>query len=179
MINFDELNAMIDKVNDVIVDVNDDTKRQSNELKNLKEVAYTTAVFDLLKYCDIFNKAIGDCTKNLQINIPFQDGEILFTRYMPYCSRYGTYAVEINVGRDDYRIIENHDGSKALEYKAINHSYKPVIWFEDLASDWDNVKNKIDERVVDGVNHILKRRAEIAHEENKKAKENLEKFLES
>lgn len=179
MIDFNELNAMINKVNDVIIDVNDDTKRQSNELKNLKETVYTTAIFDLLKYCDIFNKAIGDCTKNLQISVPINEGEIRFTRYVPYRSQYGKYAVDIKKGDDDYRIIENYNGSKTLEYEAINHSYKPVVWFENLAADWDNAKGKIDECVVNGVNYILKRRAEIAHGENKKAKENLEKFLEN
>lgn len=177
MIDFNELNAMIDKVNDVIIDVNDDTKKQSNELKNLKETVYTTAVLDLLKYCNIFNKAIGDCKKNIQISVPINKGEIRFTRYVPYHSYYGKYAVDVKKGNDDYRIIENYGESKALEYKAINHSYKPVVWFENLAADWDNVKGEIDECVVNGVNYILKERAEIAHEENKKAKENLEKFL--
>ena len=182
MIDFDKLNSMIDEVNTVINDVNKETKCNRNELNNLKEVAYNNAVADLIKYCNILTKAIKGFEENIEIEIPI-DGHgdrLMFTRHIPYEATPGTYAVEVTNGDYQfYRIINNNGWkeSRAKEYGDINHSHKSVIWFENLAADWDNVKDKIEEGIVNGVNYILKEKAEFAHKENVKAKKNLESFL--
>ena len=182
MIDFDKLNSMIDEVNTVINDVNKETQQNNNELNNLKEVVYYNATADLIKYCDILTKAMKGFKKNIVIEIPI-DGNgdrLMFTRHTPYESTLGAYAVEVTNGDYPfYRIINNRvcKKSRAEEYKDINHSHKSVIWFENLAADWDNVKDKIEEGVVNGVNYILKEKAKFAHEANEKSKENLESFL--
>ena len=184
MIDFNELNAMIDKVNTVIVDMNDDTKRNKNELENLKETVYNNAIAELLKYCDIFMKAIGDFDRDIVIEIPIghNEGRLQFTRRVPYSTPCGTYAVEVT--NDDapfYRIIENNGFKKSTrrDYNEINHNHKSIVWFENLCADWDNIKDTMEDGVVNGVNYILKQRAEIAHKENEKAKKSLNKFLEN
>ena len=182
MIDFDKLNSMINEVNTVINDVNKETQQNKNELNNLKEVAYYNATTDLKKYCDILTKAMKGFKKNIEIEIPI-DGHgdrLIFTRHIPYESSFGTYAVEVTNGNYPiYRIIDNRGWKESCvkEYEDINHSHKSVIWFENLAADWDNVKDKIEEGVVNGVNYILKEKAKFAHEANEKSKENLESFL--
>ena len=182
MIDFDKLNSMIDEVNTVINDVNKETQQNKNELNNLKEVAYYNATADLIKYCDILTKAMKGFKKNIEIEIPIDghNDRLIFTRHIPYESTPGTYAVEVTNGDYPiYRIIDNRGWkeSRIKEYEDINHSHKSVIWFENLAADWDDVKDKIEEGVVNGVNYILKEKAKFAHEANEKSKENLESFL--
>ena len=182
MIDFNELNAMIDKVNTVITDINDDTKRNKNELENLKEVVYNVAINDILKYCDVLTKASGDCKKNIEILVSLNNGHIKFTRDRKYDYRlrkgYGVVVSDkYNIDRDYYEIVANPE--QKIAYDALNHSHNSVIWFEDLCADWDNVKSIVEDGVVNGVNHILKQRAEIAHNENEKAKKNLDNFLEN
>lgn len=182
MVDFDKLNAMIDEVNNVIDDVNKETQQNKNELNNLKEVAYCNATADLIKYCNILTKAMKGFKRNIEIKIPMNEynGRLIFTRRVPYESSLGTYAVEISNGTFPfYRIIDNRGWKKSYvkEYKNINHSHQSVIWFEDLLADWNDVKDKIEEGVVNGVNYILKEKAKFTHEANEKSKENLESFL--
>lgn len=182
MIDFDKLNSMIDEVNTVINDVVKETQQNRNELNNLKEVAYNNATADLIKYCNILTKAIKGFKENIEIEIPI-DGHgdrLMFTRHIPYESTPGTYAVEVTNGDYQfYRIIDNRGWkeSRTKEYSDINHSHKSVIWFENLAADWDDVKDKVEEGIVNGVNYILKEKAKFAHKANEKSKENLESFL--
>ena len=179
MIDFDKLNAMIDEVHNVISDVKEETKDIESKIFDIKNERYDKAVADLIEYCNVLTKAHNNFSNGRNdIKIRFEDnGAILFTRLDRYNDIWNSYGVKVmDKHNAEYTIIDSTRGESL--YGNINHSHPSVIWFENLIKDWDNVKNFIEPKVIDGVNIILKSQSEIAHKNNLSAKSKLNSEIE-
>ena len=177
MVDFDKLNAMIDEVHTVIKDVEVETKDAEAKVYDIKKDRYDKVVADLVKYCDVLTKARNGSQIRVDIEIPTEmnGGKFLFTRVDQYHESWPDYGLKVSNGEADfYSIIDSKYGDKT--YCNINHSHPSIIWFENLIKEWDDVKDIVEEDIVNGVNIILKQQSEIAHKkyENAKSKLNTE-----
>lgn len=169
MIDFNKLNEMIDEVNTVIKNEEKETKTINEITYDIKQGKYNNVVEDLKKYCDVLTKANANNNGRIDIKIPFgNDKGFVFTRVDSRRDVWSQYSLYIYNNQSTYYIIDSRWGAKKYYY--LNHSNTCIIWFNELIKDWDNAKTKIETEVVNGVNAILKSRAEKANEENKKAK---------
>lgn len=176
MVDFDRFNAMIDEVHTVIKDVEAETKDIECKVHDIRESRYKKAVADLQKYCDVLTKTKGKI--DIEIPIEMNGGRFLFTKTDQYGDVWCFYGVKIsNGGTNFYTIIDSKLGAKIFDN--INHIYSPVIWFENLIKEWDDVKNVVEEGIVNGINIILKQQSEIAHEKYENAKSKLNSEIES
>lgn len=164
MIDFDKLNAMVDEVNNVISDVDKDTKQTNKEIDNLKETIWCYAHRSLAKMYKAYYKAIQDVDSNLkrdlEIRIDIRNGLIVFE----------SGGITLKAMYDYYCIGDDYAPQR---YKNYNKSHPTIIWFHNVASDWDDIIDDIEEQFVNGIHTILKKKSKIAHEKNVKAHESL------
>lgn len=186
MLDFKKLNAMIDEVNNVISDVENETADIKNEVHNSVAIAYDYVCDELLKYCEILNKACDSSSdktyKNIKASfeIPIQNTNGKFR----FVYNYPSYAFYVRVlaGKDDdgrydgYKIIlTSRTGYTSVEsYEAVNRSLSSIKWFLQICDDWNSYKSEVENAVVNAVNDILKQKSEFAHQDNIKAKSDLE-----
>lgn len=186
MLDFEKLNAMIDEVNNVISDVENETSNIKNKVYDSVALAYDYVCDELLKYCKILNKACyssSDKTyKNIKASfeIPIQNtnGKFRFVyNYPSYAFYVRVLADKDNDGRyDGYKIIltSRTGHTSVVSYEAVNRSISSIKWFLQICNDWNNYKSEVENAVVNAVNDILKQKSEFAHQDNIKAKSDLE-----
>ena len=187
MLDFGKLNAMIDEVNNVIADVENETSDIKNKVYNSVALAYDYVCDELAKYCIILNKACDSSSdktyKNIKANfeIPIQNSNGKFRFVYDYLSY--TFSVKVLADKDDdgkwggYQIIHTikpFDYISIESYEAINRSCPSIKWFLQICNDWNNYKSEVENAVVNAVNDILKQKSEFAHQDNIKAKSDLE-----
>lgn len=186
MLDFGKLNAMIDEVNNVIADVENETSDIKNKVYNSVALAYDYVCDELVNYCKILNKACDSSSsktyKNIKASfeIPIQNpiGKFKFTYdYPEYSFDVRVLADEDNDGKwNGYRIVHTgRNGYISTEsYEAVNRSHSSIKWFLQICDDWNSYKSEVENAVVNAVNNILKQKSEFAHQDNIKAKSDLE-----
>lgn len=186
MLDFEKLNAMIDEVNNVISDVENETSDIKNDVYNSIALAYDYVCDELLKYCKILNKACYSSSnktyKNIKASfeIPIQNtgGKFKFVyEYPDYAFDVRVLADEDDDGRwDGYEIVStDRNGYVDIEsYETVNRSHSSIKWFLQICNDWNDYKSEVENAVVNAVNDILKQKSEFAHQDNIKAKSDLE-----
>ena len=186
MLDFGKLNAMIDEVNNVIADVENETSNIKNKVHDSVALAYDYVCDELVKYCKILNKACDGSSETFKkikasFEIPIQntDGKFRFVYGYPsyaFCVR--VLADEDNDGKyDGYRIIHTNRNNNYIgmeSYEATNRSLSSIKWFLQICDDWNSYKSEVENAVVNAVNDILKQKSEFAHQDNIKAKSDLE-----
>ena len=186
MLDFGKLNAMIDEVNNVITDVENETSDIKNKVYNSVALAYDYVCDELVKYCKILNKACNSGSDKIYRNIkasfeiPIQntDGKFKFVYEYPDYS----FDVKVLADEDDdgewngYRIVDTgRNGYVSTQsYEGVNRSHSSIKWFLQICNDWNGYKSEIENAVVNAVNDILKQKSEFAHQDNIKAKSDLE-----
>ena len=190
MVDFEKLNAMIDEVNNVITDVENETSNIKNKVYDSVALAYDYVCEELVKYCGILNKACdSSCSETYRnikasFEIPIQNptGKIVFKYECPtyaptYAFRVKVLVVNDNGKLDSYRIIYTcraNDYVGVESYEAVNRSHSAIKWFLQICNDWNSYKSEVENAVVNAVNDILKQKSEFAHQDNIKAKSDLE-----
>lgn len=168
MIDFDKLNSMIDEVNNIIVDVKNDTEQTKKEGDNIKETLWANAHHKIGNMYKIYQNAIEDedCSikRNLMIDIYVESGFIRFESGGISLRTYNSIRREWN----SYYIRSDY---KSYDYKKYNHSHPSIQYFHDVAFVWDEVENDIESQFVNSIHAILKQRSENAHKENAKTHE--------
>ena len=186
MVDFEKLNSMIDEVNNVIADVENETASIKNKVHDSVALAYDYVCDKLLKYCKILNKACDGSSEifkkiKASFEIPIQntDGKFEFVYEYPDYS----FGVRVLADEDDdgkwkgYEIIDTNRYSDYVSresYEAVNRSHSSIKWFLQICDDWNSYKSEVENAVVNAVNDILKQKSEFAHQDNIKAKSDLE-----
>lgn len=177
MVNFEELNKMINEINNVIADVNKDTVSIKAKIRNIKEEIYNHAMEDIVMYCKMLSNAVKKSELNTNYEIPLENFSLYFSRTDLCRDTWSTYGASIifiteNLEEKVYQIVDNRGGYiNDKTYDNINHSHPSIKAFEKFILDWDNNKEIIETEIVNAVHNILKQRSEIAHNNNKKALE--------
>lgn len=186
MLDFGKLNAMIDEVNNVIIDVENETSNIKNKVYDSVALAYDYVCEELVKYCKILNKACNSSCSEIYRNIkasfeiPIQNtiGKIVFKyEYPSYAFRVKVLVEDDNGKLNSYQIIHTsraNDYVDVQSYEGVNRSHSAIKWFLQICNDWNNYKSEVENAVVNAVNDILKQKSKFAHEDNIKAKSDLE-----
>lgn len=186
MLDFGKLNAMIDEVNNVIADVENETSDIKNKVHNSVALAYDYVCDELVNYCKILNKACDSSSdktyKNIKASfeIPIQNpiGKIVFKyEYPSYAFRVKVLVEDDNGELNSYQIIHTNRANDYIgiqSYEGANRSHSAIKWFLQICDDWNSYKSEVENAVVNAVNDILKQKSEFAHQDNIKAKSDLE-----
>lgn len=187
MLDFEKLNAMIDEVNNVIADVENETANIKNKVYDSIALAYDYVCDELVKYCKILNKACYSSSnktyKNIKASfeIPIQNTNGRFN----FVYEYPNYAFDVRVLADEdddgkwngYEIIHTNrisNHARMESYEEVNRSHSSIKWFLQICNDWNSYKSEVENAVANTVNDILKQKSKFAHEDNIKAKSDLE-----
>lgn len=186
MIDFDKLNEMINEVNRVVTDVEDETVIIKNKVYDSIALAYDYVCDELTKYCKILNKACDSSSEKTykkikaSFEIPIQNpiGKIVFKyEYPSYAFGVKVLIEDDNGELNSYQIIHTNRANDYVgvqSYEGVNRSHSAIKWFLQICGDWNSYKSEVENAVVNAVNDILKQKSEFAHQDNIKAKSDLE-----
>lgn len=155
MVDFEKLNSMINEVNNVINDVDENTKAIEKENYNTVMLAFCKANEYLIDLRDTYIKAIGDF-KDIGIEIPISDGGRI---------RINKQGIGVTNGENPFYYIGTIKAQLKYRYKEHNKSHPSIIWFSNLAMDFELEKEDIERHFVNGIHSILEQRSNKAHKE--------------
>lgn len=169
MIDFDKLAENINAINEVINDLETETKAIRKNVDYKKADAFEIMYNDVLKYIRLILKANNGKSDTFGLNVIFDDGHIIRIAKDWYCGNY-TYCLKV---RDDYCdewypiwiSNPNYPYDKYV-FEGLNRSLKSVKWLVDIvAINWDEYKIKIENLVANHINNIITERSKKAHKE--------------
>ena len=174
MIDFEKLTESINAVNEVLNDLEIETKAIKRNVDNEKKEMFMIMFNDVLKYFQLIKKAYGNkIPTSFGLTITYDDGHQIRIAKDWHC---GNYYCCLKV-RDDLcdewfpieYIYEKYiDEGKCNEsiFENLNRSPKSVKWLVDVvAIDWDFYKIQIENLVATHVNNIITERSKKMHEE--------------
>ena len=174
MIDFEKLTESINAVNEVLNDLEIETKAIKRNVDNEKKEMFMIMFNDVLKYFQLIKKAYGNkIPTSFGLTMTYDDGHQIRIAKDWHC---GNYYCCLKV-RDDLcdewfpieYIYEKYiDEGKCNEsiFENLNRSPKSVKWLVDVvAIDWDFYKIQIENLVATHVNNIITERSKKMHEE--------------
>ena len=182
MIDFEKLNENINAINEVLKDLETETKAIKKNVDCKKLEAFGIMFNDILKYFRLIRKAYDGKIPSFGITIMFNDGHQIRIAKDWYCGNY-EYCLKV---REDYcddwfpiyiyerRFDEGYDESI---FENLNRSPKSVQWLVDIVSmNWDEYKDRIENAIATHVNGIITERSKKAHKEYERMSNEAEKL---
>lgn len=182
MVDFDKLNESINAINEVLKDLETETKAIRKNIDCKKSEAFGIMFNDILKYFRLIKKAYDGKIPSFGITIMFNDGHQIRIAKDWHC---GDYNYCLKVREDSYddwfpiyicerKFDEGYDESV---FENLNRSPKSVQWLVDIVSmNWDEYKDRIENAVATHVNSIITERSKKAHKEYERMSNEAEKL---
>lgn len=182
MIDFEKLNENINAINEVLKDLETETKAIKKNVDCKKSEAFGIMFNDVLKYFRLIRKAYDGNIPSFGIGVMFNDGHQIRIGNDWHC---GTYHYCLKVRENCYddwfpiyfyesRFDEGYDESI---FENLNRSPKSVQWLVDIVSmNWDEYKGRIENAVATHVNSIITERSKKAHKEYERMSNEAEKL---
>lgn len=182
MIDFEKLNENINAINEVLKDLETETKAIRKNVDCKKSEVFGIMFNDVLKYFRLIRKAYDGKIPSFGITVVFNDGHQI---RIANDWHYGTYEYCLKVREDCYddwfpiyiyerRLDEGYDESI---FENLNRSPKSVQWLVDIVSmNWDEYKGRIENAVATHVNSIITERSKKAHKEYERMSNEAEKL---
>ena len=183
MIDFEKLAESINAVNDVLNDLEAETKTIKRNIDNEKSEMFMIMFNDVLKYFQLIKKAHGNKIPSFGLTMTYDDGHQIRIAKDWHCGNYYCCLQVRNDLNDDWYsewIYErNIDEGKCDRniFESLNRSVKSVQWLVNVvAMDWDYYKIQIENLVAKRVNNIITERSKKMHEEYERVSNEAEKL---
>ena len=184
MIDFDKLTENINAINEVINDLEIETKAIKQNVDNEKSEMFMIMFNDVLKYFQLIKKAHGNKIPTFGLTIIYDDGHQIRIAKDWHC---GNYYCCLKV-REDFcdnwfpieyiyeRYVDEGKCDKSI-FENLNRSPKSVKWLVDIvAMDWDYYKIQIENLVAKYVNNVITERSKKTHEEYERVSSEAERL---
>lgn len=182
MIDFEKLNENINAINEVLKDLEIETKAIKKNVDCKESEAFGIMFNDVLKYFRLIRKAYDGKIPSFGITVVFNDGHQFRIAKDWYCGDY-RYCLKVREDcRDDWfpiyisarRFDEGYDESI---FESLNRSPKSVQWLVDIVSmNWNEYKDRIENAVATHVNGVITERSKKAHKEYERMSNKAEKL---
>lgn len=184
MIDFEKLAESINAVNEVLNDLEIETKTIKRNVDNEKKEMFMIMFDDILKYFQLIKKAHGNKIPSFGLTMTYDDGHQIRIAKDWHCGNYYCCLKVRNDLCDEWFPIEYIyekyiDEGKCDEsvFKNLNRSPKSVQWLVNIvAMDWDYYKIQIENLVAKYVNNIITERSKKMHEEYERVSNEAEKL---
>ena len=173
MIDFEKLNENINAINEVLKDLETETKAIRKNVDCKKSEAFGIMFNDVLKYFRLIRKAYDGKIPSFGITVLFNDGYQFRIAKDWYCGDYH-YCLKVK-DYEDYcdawfpiYFCESQfeKGYDEGIFESLNRSPKSVQWLVDIVSiNWDEYKDRIENAVATYVNSVITERSKKAHKE--------------
>jgi hypothetical protein len=182
MIDFEKLNENINAINEVLKDLDTETKAIRKNIDCKKSEVFGIMFNDIFKYFRLIKKAYNNNIPSFGITVLFDGGHQIRIANDWYC---GTYCCCLKVREDlcddwfpiyfsENRFEKGYDKSI---FESLNRSPKSVQWLVDIVSmNWDEYKGRIENAVATHVNSIITERSKKAHKEYERMSNEAEKL---
>ena len=169
MVDFEKLNEGINAINEVLIDLEIETKAIKKNVDCKKSEAFEIMYNDILKYIQLIIKASNDKPETFGLNAIFNNGYQIRIGKDWYCGRY-EYCFKVRTDYcDDWYPIYISNPNKPYDkyvFESLNRSPKSVQWLVDVvAIEWEEYKIKIENLVATHVNNIITERSKKVHKE--------------
>ena len=169
MVDFDKLNESINAINEVLNDLEIETKAIKKNVDCKKSEAFEIMYNDVLKYIRLIVKASNGRPETFELNVKFDNGYQFGIGKSWYCGHYEyCFKVRTDYCDDWYPIWVGDINKRYTKYvfKSLNRSPKSVQWLVDVvAIEWEEYKIKIENVVATHINNIITERFKKAHKE--------------
>ena len=184
MIDFEKLAESINAVNEVLNDLEVETKAIKQNVDNEKKEMFMIMFNDVLKYFQLIKKAYGNKIPDFGLTMTYDDGHQIRMAKDWHC---GDYYCCLKVRNDlcdewfpiEYIYEKYIDKGKCDEsiFENLNRSPKSVQWLVDVvAMDWDYYKIQIENLVVKYVNDVITERSKKMHKEYERVSNEAERL---
>ena len=183
MIDFEKLAESINAVNEVLNDLEVETKAIKRNVDNEKKEMFMIMFNDVLKYFQLIKKAHGNTIPSFGLTMTYDDGHQIRIAKEWHCGNYYCCFKVRNDLNDDWypewiceRDIDEGKCDKNI-FENLNRSPKSVQWLVDVvAMDWDFYKIQIENLVAKHVNNIITERSKKMHEEYERVSNEAERL---
>ncbi len=183
MIDFEKLAESINAVNEVLNDLEVETKAIRQHVDNEKKEMFMIMFNDVLKYFQLIKKAHGNEIPSFGLTMTYDDGHQIRMAKDWHCGNYYCCLKVRNDLNDDWYsewIYERRiDEGKCDEniFENLNRSPKSVQWLVNVvAMDWDYYKIQIENLVAKYANNIITERSKKMHEEYERVSNEAERL---
>lgn len=183
MIDFDKLTESINAINEVINDLETETKAIKKNVDNEKKEMFMIMFNDVLKYFQLIKKAYGNKIPSFGLTMTYDDGHQIRIAKEWHCGNYYCCFKVRNDLNDDWypewvceRDIDEGKCDRNI-FENLNRSPKSVQWLVNVvAMDWDYYKIQIENLVAKYVNNVITERSKKMHEEYERVSNEAERL---
>ena len=170
MVDFDKLNESINAINEVLKDLETETKAIKKNVDCKKSEAFEIMFNDVLKYFQLIKKAYGNKIPTFGLTMTYDDGHQIRMAKDWHCGNYYCCLKVRNDLCEEWFPIWISNINKPYDkyiFESLNRSPKSVQWLVDVvAVNWNEYKDRIEKRIVEYINELIIERTKKAHKEH-------------